>query len=129
MGLGCGDGRIVIAAVKQFGARGVGYDIDPERIAEARENARRAGVADRAEFIQQDFFKAPIGGASVVTLFLLPPVLARMEPRLKSELGPGTRIISHSFGMNDWPPEQVVHVEGRTLYMWTVPERAPVRVR
>ena len=127
--LGCGDGRIVIAAVRDFGARGVGFDIDPERIAEARENARRAGVEARAQFVQQDFFKAPISQASVVTMFMLPPVMEKIKPRLLSELGPGTRIVSHSFSMRDWPPEQVVRIDGRTLYSWTVPERAPLRTR
>ena len=127
--LGCGDGRIVIAAVADFGARGIGYDLDPARIAEARRNARKAGVEDRARFEQADFFKAPISQASVVTMFLLPPVLQRMEPRLRSELGPGTRIVSHSFFLRDWPAEEEAHVDGRTLYRWTVPARAPVRVR
>lgn len=127
--LGCGDGRIVIAAAVEFGARGVGYDLDPERVAEARRNARRAGVADRTRFERADFFQAPIGEASVVTMFLLPPVLQRMEGRLRSELGEGTRIVSHSFFLRDWPPEEVAQVEGRTLYRWTVGRRAPVRVR
>ena len=127
--LGCGDGRIVIAAVADFGARGIGYDLDPARIAEARRNARTAGGEDRARFEQADFFKAPISQASVVTMFLLPPVLQRMEPRLRSELGPGTRIVSHSFFLRDWPAEEEAHVDGRTLYRWTVPARAPVRVR
>jgi len=127
--LGCGDGRIAIAAVTQFGARGVGYDIDPDRIAEARRNAKSAGVEARTSFVQQDFFKAPIARATVVTLFMLPPVMERIEPRLRSDLAPGTRIVSHSFGMRDWPPEEVVRVEGRTLYLWTVPEREPLRLR
>ena len=120
--LGCGDGRIVIAAVTQFGARGIGYDIDPDRITEARENARRAGVESRAQFVQRNFFEAPIGQATVVTVYLLPPVMERIKPRLRSELRPGTRIVSHSFPMRDWPPEQVVHFEGRTLYLFTVPD-------
>ncbi len=127
--LGCGDGRIAIAAVTEFGARGIGYDIDPDRIAEARQNAKRAGVEARARFEQQDFFKAPIARASVVTMFMLPPVMERMEPRLRSDLAPGTRIVSHSFGMRDWPPAQVVHIEGRTLYLFIVPEREPLRLR
>jgi SAM-dependent methyltransferase len=127
--LGCGDGRIAIAAATEFGARGIGYDIDPDRIAEARRNAKSAGVEARTSFVQQDFFKAPIARASVVTLFMLPTVMERIEPRLRSDLAPGTRIVSHSFGMRDWPPEEVVHIEGRTLYRWTVPEREPLRVR
>jgi SAM-dependent methyltransferase len=127
--LGCGDGRIVIAAAAEFGARGIGYDLDPRRIAEARRNARLAGVESRTRFEQADFFHAPISEASVVTMFLLPPVLQRMEPRLRSELGPGTRIVSHSFFLRGWPPEEQVQVQGRTLYRWTVPERSPVRLR
>ena len=83
----------------------------------------------RTRFEQADFFKAPIGEASVVTMFLLPPVLQRMEPRLRSELGPGTRIVSHSFFLRDWPAEEVAQVEGRTLYRWTVAEREPLKTR
>ena len=119
--LGCGDGRIVVAAAKEFGARGVGYDIDPQRVAEARQNASRAGVADRAQFAQQDLFNARISEASVVTVFLLPAVLDKLRPRLLRELAPGTRIVSHSFPIRDWTPDQKLVVEGRTLYLYTVP--------
>jgi SAM-dependent methyltransferase len=119
--LGCGDGRIVIAAAKDFGARGVGIDIDPERISEARANAKKAGVSDRVQFVEQDLFKADIGKATVVALYLLPEVNLRLQPKLMRELKPGTRIVSHSFDMGDWKPERTEEVDGRTIYFWTVP--------
>lgn len=120
--LGCGDGRIVVMAAKEFGAHGVGLDIDPQRVAEARENAARAGVTDRAQFLRQDLFQAKLSDASVVTVFLLPPVLNKLRPRLLRELAPGTRIVSHSFPIRDWKPDQKLEVEGRTLYLFTVPK-------
>ncbi|MBN1209701.1 MAG: class I SAM-dependent methyltransferase [Myxococcaceae bacterium] len=124
--LGSGDGRIVITAVQKYGARGVGVDINPERIAEANENARRAGVADRVEFRQGDLFKADIGDATVVTLYLLPTVNERLKPKLLAELKPGTRVVSHAFDMgDDWKPVRQMDVNGRTLYLWIVPERRP----
>jgi len=120
--LGCGDGRIIVAAAKEFGARGVGYDIDPQRIAEARANAALAGVAARTQFVQKSFFDVGISEASVVTVFLIPSVLEKFRPRFLRELAPGTRIVSHSFPIRDWKPDQKVQVEGRTLYLFTVPE-------
>jgi ribosomal protein L11 methylase PrmA len=123
--LGCGDGRIVIEAVRKHGARGIGYDIDPERVDEARKNARRAGVSDRATFEVQDLFTAPIGEADLVTVYLLPPVMDRLAPRLRRELRPGTRIVSHSFSIHGWKPDEEVHAFGRTLYRWTVPRPVP----
>ncbi|MBI4892830.1 MAG: 50S ribosomal protein L11 methyltransferase [Acidobacteria bacterium] len=119
--LGCGDGRIVIAAAKDFHAHGIGYDLDPLRISEARANAAAAGVSSQTEFIQQDLFQAPIWKADVVSVFLLPPVMDRLLPRLRSELSPGTRIVSHSFLFHAWPPDKAIHPEGRTLYLWTMP--------
>ncbi|WP_224249327.1 SAM-dependent methyltransferase [Hyalangium gracile] len=121
--LGSGDGRIVITAVKKYGARGVGVDIDPERIAEANENARTAGVSRRAEFRQGDLFDADIQDATVVTLYLLPTVNERLKPKLLAELKPGTRVVSHAFDMGDWKPAKEVEMNGRTLYLWIVPER------
>src|SRR5262245_46563377 len=122
--LGCGDGRIVIAAAKRFGIRGVGIDIDPQRIAEAQENAKKAGVADRVQFIQGDLFDADIKGASVVTLYLLPEVNMRLRPKLLSDLKPGTRVVSHNYDMGDWKPEQSakITVDGteHVVYAWTV---------
>ena len=102
--LGCGDGRIVITAVKDFGARGVGIDIDPRRIDESEENARKAGVQDRVEFIQGDLFEANLSKATVVTLYLLPSVNLRLRPKLLKELKPGTRVVSHNYDMGDWKP-------------------------
>jgi ribosomal protein L11 methylase PrmA len=123
--LGCGDGRIVITAVQKHGARGVGVDIDPERIKESIDNARKAGVSDRVKFIQQDLFETDLSQATVVTLYLLPDVNLRLRPKLLSELKPGTRIVSHAFDMGDWKPEKVVKVPGadreRTIYYWVVP--------
>jgi SAM-dependent methyltransferase len=124
--LGCGDGRLVITAVKKFGAkRGVGVDIDPQRIKESNENARAAGVADRVRFVEQDLFKADFKEATVVTLYLLPDVNLRLRPKLWSDLKPGTRVVSHAFDMGDWQPEKTASVEGRTIYFWTIPARPP----
>jgi SAM-dependent methyltransferase len=124
--LGCGDGRIVIAAAKRFGIRGVGIDIDPERIAEANVNARKAGVTNRVKFIQADLFDADISDATVVTLYLLPDINLRLRPKLLSELQPGTRIISHNYGMGDWTPDRSakVTVDGteHVVFAWTVPK-------
>jgi len=122
--LGSGDGRIVISAVKDFGAaRGVGIDIDPERVAEATANARLAGVGDRVTFLNQDLFTANFSEATVVTLYLLPSLNLRLRPKLLSELKPGTRIVSHAFDIGDWVPAQTLDVGGRAVYFWTVPKR------
>jgi tRNA A58 N-methylase Trm61 len=120
--LGSGDGRIVITAAEQFGTRGVGIDINPERIQEATENARKAGVTKLVQFRQADLFSSDISEATVVTLYLLPSVNLRLRPKLLHDLKPGTRIVSHSFDMGDWKPEKQETVEGRIIYMWTVPE-------
>ena len=103
--LGCGDGRIVITAAKVFGARGIGVDIDPARIKESNENARKAGVTDRVKFIQQNLFQSDIGEATVVTLYLLADLNLKLRPKLFHELRPGTRILSHEFDMGDWKPD------------------------
>jgi SAM-dependent methyltransferase len=121
--LGCGDGRIVIAAAVRCGARGVGVDISGERIADAIENARRAGVADRVSFLCGDLFDVGLRDATVVTLYLLPSLNLRLRPRFWSELRPGARIVSHGFDMGDWAPREVVDVDGRVLYSWVVPDR------
>jgi SAM-dependent methyltransferase len=123
--LGCGDGRIVIAAAKEFGARGVGVDLDPQRIWEAQANAARAGVADRVTFRVQHVFDADIQKATVVTLFLSPKLNARLRPKLTSQLRPGTRIVSHRYGIGDWVPERTRTVtvsETRNhVFLWPVP--------
>lgn len=121
--LGCGDGRIVVMAAKKFGARGVGIDIDPERIKEANENARVNGVTGKVRFVEQDLFKADFKEATVVTLYLLTSVNAKLRPKLLAELKPGTRVVSHQFDMGDWKPDKKVVKGMRTLYLWTVPAR------
>ena len=121
--LGSGDGRIAIAAAKKFGIKAVGIDIDPERIREATENAKRAGVANLVEFRQEDLFKADFKEATVVTLYLLPDLNVKLRPRLWEELKPGTRIVSHQFDMGTWKPEKKLESNGRTVYFWTVPKK------
>jgi hypothetical protein len=129
--LGSGDGRIVITAAKKYGTRGVGYDLDPERVSEARENARRAGVTDRVRFEQQDIFTAKISDATVITMYLLPDVNLRLRPKLLSELKPGTRIVSHNYDLGDWQPVQRKEMDvsgvNHTLFLWVVPQRASGR--
>jgi SAM-dependent methyltransferase len=119
--LGSGDGRIVIAAARRYGARAVGIDIDPARVAEGERNARAAGVADRVQFRQGDLFDADIRAATVVTLYLLPRVNQRLRPKLLAELRPGTRVVSYGFDMGDWLPERSVEVGSSTVYLWVVP--------
>lgn len=121
--LGSGDGRIAIAAVKDFGAaRSTGIDIDPQRIKEAEANRQQAGVGDRVRFLNQDLFTTNISDATVVTLYLLPSLNQKLIPKLKSELKPGTRIVSHAFDMGEWAPEQKLEVNGRQVYFWTIPK-------
>lgn len=127
--LGSGDGRIVVTAAKKYGARGVGVDINPERIREGEENARKEGVANRVRFVQQDLFKADISEATVVTLYLLSSVNLRLRPKLMEELRPGTRIVSQTFDMGDWKPEKEIVVDGRNVYLWTIPPRSASRSR
>ena len=125
--LGCGDGRIVITAAQRYGARGVGVDLDPERIREARENAARAGVTDRVTFVQQDLFATDVSGASVVALYLSPELNVRLRPKLLRELRPGSRVVSHQFDMGDWLPERSFEVAvagaARRVFLWRIPAR------
>ncbi|HZS50287.1 MAG TPA: methyltransferase domain-containing protein [Bryobacterales bacterium] len=118
--LGCGDGRIVITAAKEYGCHAVGIDINPERIQEARENAKKAGVSDLVTFREENLFTADVRPATVVTLYLLPSVNLKLRPRLQSTLKPGTRIVSHSFDMGDWKPDQEQTVDGRSIYLWVI---------
>jgi SAM-dependent methyltransferase len=121
--LGCGDGRIVIAAAKKAGARGLGVDIDAARIIECRENARRAGVADRVQFVQGSLFDVDLRPASVVALYLLPSLNIQLRPRLLSDLRPGSRVISHHFDMADWRADEIVEAHHRTIHLWIMPAR------
>ena len=130
--LGCGDGRIVITAAKDIGARGVGIDINPVRVGEAKENARKAGVENLVRFEENDLFEADIHEATVVTLFLLPHINLKLRPKLLHDLKPGTRIVSNTFDMGDWKPEKEFIVPdtevdsflSHKLYLWIVPGTA-----
>jgi ribosomal protein L11 methylase PrmA len=125
--LGCGDGRIVVTAAKKFGARGVGVDLDPERIKDSQENVQKNGVEKLVEIRQGDALKVKdIGKASVVTLYMLPEFNRRLVPILKKELKPGSRIVSHDYRLGDWEPEKHVTIQGpereHTLYYWKIGE-------
>ena len=118
--LGSGDGRIPITAAKNYGARGIGIDIDPVRIGEANANAKAAGVTDKVKFLNQDLFTSDFKEATVVTLYLLPSLNEKLIPQLKA-LKPGTRIVSHAFDMgSSWPPEAQREVAGKSIYYWTI---------
>ncbi len=127
--LGSGDGRIVIRAAKKYGSRGVGIEIDPERVAEARANAREAGVQDLVEFRQKDLFGADMHEATAVTLYLLPDVNLDLRPLLFEQLQPGTPIVSHGFDMGEWKPDATDTVDTDTVYRWTIPETIPSHLR
>jgi cyclopropane fatty-acyl-phospholipid synthase-like methyltransferase len=119
--LGCGDGRIPITAAQKYGARAVGIDIDPKRIEEANENAKLAGVTDKVKFLNQDLFESDFSEATVVTLYLLPGLNERLMPKLKKDLKPGSRVVSHAFTMGDtWPPDQRGEAEGKSYYLWII---------
>lgn len=119
--LGCGDGRIVIMAAKERGARGVGVDLDPERIKESRENAQAAGVNHQVSFFEQNLFETDISKATVVMLYLWPEVNLKLRPKLLKELRPGARIVSHSHSMGDWEADTTQNTEEHTLYFFIVP--------
>jgi SAM-dependent methyltransferase len=119
--LGCGDGRIIHAAAKHFGARGVGVDIDPLRIQESRERASRLHVSDKTRFLCQSFFDVDLRDASVVMLYLLPAINARLRPKLLGELRPGTRIVANCYEIGGWEPDMRAHAHHRELMQWVVP--------
>jgi precorrin-6B methylase 2 len=120
--LGSGDGRIPITAAKTYGVRAVGIDIDPQRISEANENAKKEGVTDRVRFIEADLFEANISEATVVTLYLLSRLNQKLIPKLNKDLKPGTRVVSHAFDMGpNIKPQSKLDVGGRTVYVFTVP--------
>lgn len=121
--LGCGDGRMVIAAAKKYGTRGVGVDLDPARIREARANAKRAGVEAMVTFKVADMFETDIREATVVLLYLLPELNRRLKPKLFAELRPGARVVSHDWDMGrDWPPDDYVKLGTDGIYLWIMPE-------
>ena len=122
--LGCGDGRIVATAAQKYGARGVGIDIDPERVAEANENVRKGKVDKLVKIVRGDLFEADISEATVVTLYLLTDLNRKLRPKLWRDLAPGTRVVSHAFSMGEeWKPERQESVGGTTVYLWRVPQR------
>jgi hypothetical protein len=126
--LGSGDGRIVITAAREYGARGVGVEIDPRLVAESRRQAQWAGVADRVQFLQQNLFDADLRPATVVTLYLSPEINARLRPKLLRELRPGARVVSHRFDMGDWIPQRELRLEvagsAYVLYLFVISEGA-----
>jgi 16S rRNA G966 N2-methylase RsmD len=123
--LGCGDGRIVIEAVRRYGASGLCVDIDPQRIAEARANAQAAGLAERIRFLNQDIFATELRGVTVVMLFLSPQFNLALRPKLERELAPGARVVSHWHNMGDWKPERTLRLRSggreRPIYLWIMP--------
>ena len=130
--LGCGDGRIVIAAAKRYGVKATGIDIDPLRIRESNENAAKAGLTGKVRFLQEDLFKADFKDATVITMYLLTSVNLRLRPKLLAELRPGTRLVSHSFEMGDWRPDKTAAVatsfgDERDVHYWVVPANATGR--
>ncbi len=126
--LGSGDGRVIIIAAQEFGATGVGVEIDPKLVSESEKRARRLGLGERARFVHRDIFEADVSPATVVTLYLSPELNLRLRPKLLRELRPGARIVSHDFPIGDWPPAKSVRVESRdrshTLSLWVVPPRS-----
>jgi ubiquinone/menaquinone biosynthesis C-methylase UbiE len=122
--LGCGDGRIVITAAKKYKVKGIGVDIDPERIKESNANAKEAGVTDRVKFLQKNLFEMDFSDADVLCMYLLTTVNAKLRPTILTDLQPGTRVVSHAFSMGDWLPDETVQVKSssnQTVYFWIVP--------
>lgn len=123
--LGSGDGRFVITAAQQFGARAVGVEIDSQLVRRARAQARLAGVADRVEFRRGDLFETDLHAATVVMLYLEPELNLRLRPKLLLQLDPGDRVVSHDFDMGAWTPDRVEKIGDSTIYLWTVPDQVP----
>jgi SAM-dependent methyltransferase len=119
---GCGDGRMVVSAAKR-GARGYGVDINPARINEANENARKAGVTDKVEFKIADLFQEDLSKADVMAMYLLTDINLRLRPKILDTMKPGTRIVSHAFDMGDWEPDQHDTVDGKNVFFWIVPAK------
>jgi SAM-dependent methyltransferase len=122
--LGSGDGRIVITAAKK-GARAVGFDVDGDLVKDSQENIRKAGLEKLAEIKQQDILTVDLSPATVVTMYLLPDVNLKLKPNILKQLKPGSRVVSHAFDIGDWKPDKTERVNGRTIYLWTIPAKAP----
>jgi 2-polyprenyl-3-methyl-5-hydroxy-6-metoxy-1,4-benzoquinol methylase len=120
--LGCGDGRIVITAAKRYGARGVGVDIDLDRIQEARANARREGVESLVRFTAENVYDVDIHEATLVTMYLLPDMHRKLAPKLRTDLRPGTRIVTHTFDLGEWKPRQIQNIDGEQIFLWRIPK-------
>lgn len=129
MDVGCGDGRMVVAAAEKFGARGLGVDINPERIGEAKANARQAGVESKVDFRVGDLFEADLSQADVLAMYLLSDINLRLRPKILETMKPGARIVSHAFNMGEWNPDHHENVDGRNVYFWIVPARVAGRWR
>ncbi|WP_168734384.1 SAM-dependent methyltransferase [Pseudothauera nasutitermitis] len=127
--LGCGDGRMVVTAASQFGAHGLGVDIDPERIREARANAAEAGVADKVEFRVGDLFEVDLRDTDVLAIYLLEEINLRLRPVILAQMRPGARVVSHAFSMGPWRPDREELILGRRVFLWTVPAQAGGRWR
>ena len=121
--LGCGDGRIIITAAKKYGAKGIGVDLNPLRIEEANENARKAKVEDKVTFVEGDLFNFDFSKADVLTLYLLPEVNLKIKPKILAEMKPGSRVVSHAFSMGDWEPDNQITVDEKTVYLWIIPDK------
>lgn len=127
--LGCGDGRILIKAAKTYKARGVGLDVDPRRLMEARSNARKSGVLDKVSFRLEDLFEADISRATVVAIYLLPDLNLKLRPKLWKDLAVGTRVVSHGYDMGDWVPDEISLVVQHPIYVWTITEEVKEKLQ
>lgn len=121
--LGCGDGRIPVTAAQRYGATGLGVDFEAQRIVEANENAKKAGVVDKVTFREEDLFDTDISSASVLTLYLSLSINIKLRPRILQALKPGARVLSHDFNMGDWLPDKTERISGRVVYLWIVPAK------
>jgi cyclopropane fatty-acyl-phospholipid synthase-like methyltransferase len=122
--LGCGDGRIVIAAAKRYGARGVGIDVNPERIQEARANAKREGVESLVRFTAQNVYDVDFRDATVVAMYLLPDMHRKLSPKLQQNLRPGARIVTHTFDLGEWKPHKTQSIDGEQIFFWQVGKKS-----
>jgi SAM-dependent methyltransferase len=124
--LGCGDGRIVVTAAKKYKVKGIGVDIDPQRIKESNENAKKEGVTDRVKFLEKNLFEMDFSDADILCMYLLTSVNAKLKPKILEDMKPGARVVSHAFDMGDWKPDKTVQVassNNRTVYFWLIPAR------